>query len=241
MRKDNLIIIPAYNEAWNLPKLFELLETERDRWDVLFINDGSTDESSELLLSSNYDFIDLPYNIGIGGCVQTGLRYAAQHGYQYCVQFDGDGQHPAVSLDPMLEEARNTSCDLVIGSRFKSMEKHRVGRTRRLGIRILSLTIRLLTRKRILDPTSGFRLFNRRAIELLSETYPQDYPEPESVVYLLRRGLKICEFPVVMRERKGGVSSIQRNGVFYMLKVMLSMIMVVLRPKEDPDGQQQFG
>jgi glycosyltransferase involved in cell wall biosynthesis len=241
VRKKNLIIIPVFNEAWNLPNLFDSLESIEGDWDVLFINDGSEDESSELLHQSSFNFVDLPYNIGIGGCVQTGLKYALEHSYEHCIQFDGDGQHPLEALEPMLREAQNTKCDLVIGSRFKSDEKHRVGRTRRLGIRILSVAIRMLTQKHILDPTSGFRLFNRRAIELLSENYPQDYPEPESVVYLLKEGMQICEFPVVMNAREGGVSSIQSNGLFYMLKVLLSMIMVVLRPKENPDGQQQFG
>ena len=233
----NLIVVPIFNEAWNLPLLFERLGALHS-WDVLYINDGSSDSSKELLEAQGSNFIDLAYNIGIGGCVQTGLKYAFEHEYDYAVQLDGDGQHPIEALSELLEEVNSNECDIAIGSRFKRDKKHPVGRTRRLGIRILSSTIKVLTGQTILDPTSGYRLFNRKSISLLSENYPQDYPEPESVVFLLKNGLRICEVPVRMNSREGGISSIHRDGIFYMAKVMLSMIMVVLRPKESSHGSR---
>ena len=234
MKADVLVIVPAYNEAANIEKvLYELTSTEGE-WDVAVINDASKDDTSILAKKTGLaTVIDLPYNLGIGGCVQTGFKYARRNGYQYTLQFDGDGQHNADEIHKLLEIVKSGNADVAIGSRFS--QKHdgfKSSFLRRIGIKIFEFFSFMLIRQRVTDHTSGFRAYNRKALCFLSEHYPTDYPEPEVVILLGRNGFRIKEAFTQMHERKGGISSIPiHKGPYYMTKVMLSMFMASIRTK----------
>ena len=174
--------------------------------------------------------MDLPINLGIGGAVQTGYKYAWENGYDMAVQVDGDGQHDPEFLELMAEYLETHQVDMVIGPRFIEKQGVQSSGMRRVGIRFFSGLIRLMTGKTITDPTSGLRMAGRNVIELFSKDYPRDYPEPESVVAILRKGLKVAEVPVIMREREGGVSSISmKKSVYYMVKVTLAILIERIR------------
>ena len=172
----------------------------------------------------------LPVNLGIGGAVQTGYLYAARNGYDIAVQVDGDGQHDPKFLSKMAEFIEAEHADMVIGSRFINKEGFQSSGARRVGIKYFTMLIKLLTGAKITDPTSGLRMVNREIIEFFAEEYPKDYPEPESVVAILRRKKKVLELPVIMRERSGGVSSISmKKSVYYMIKVSLAILIERIR------------
>lgn len=224
MDNENLIIIPAYNEAGNIQKTIENI-SRAESFDYIIVNDCSTDDTLEICRNNNYNYINLPINLGIGGAVQTGYRYAFFHGYRTATQFDGDGQHDAKYLDKMLEEMQESDSDMVIGSRFIEKEGFQSSRIRRLGIKHFSNLIKLLTGARITDPTSGMRIVNRKAMKEFAYSYPKDYPEPESTVALLSKGYRVSEIPVIMREREGGKSSINISaGIYYMIKVSIAIV-----------------
>jgi len=232
--KKVLIIVPAFNEAENIRGVIRKLQSENEAWDVLVINDASTDNTSAIARETGHAaVIDLPINLGIGGCVQTGFRYARQKSYDYALQFDGDGQHSAEEIDKLLAIVMNNEADAAIGSRFR--QKHngfKSSYSRRMGIRIFELFSYLLIRQRITDHTSGFRAYNRKALNFLADHYPNDYPEPEVVILLGKNGFIIKETFTQMHERKGGVSSIPlTKGPYYMIKVMLAMFMSAIRSK----------
>ena len=169
-------------------------------------------------------------NLGIGGAVQTGYLYAARNGYDIAVQVDGDGQHDPKFLSKMAEFIEAEHADMVIGSRFINKEGFQSSGARRVGIKYFTMLIKLLTGAKITDPTSGLRMVNREIIEFFAEEYPKDYPEPESVVAILRRKKKVLELPVIMRERSGGVSSISmKKSVYYMIKVSLAILIERIR------------
>ena len=235
MKNKILIIIPAYNEAENIAMVLDKLYLEgKDNWDLLVVNDASTDETGQIAKSTGKArVIDLPFNLGIGGGVQTGFKYARKYGYDYALQFDGDGQHQVEEIPKLLALVESGEADVAIGSRFnKKHDGFRSTSIRRLGIRIFEWFSFLLIRQRITDHTSGFRAFNRDAIHFLAENYPSDYPEPEAVVLLGKNGFKMKEVFTQMRERQGGVSSISlSNGPYYMIKVLLSMFMASIRSK----------
>lgn len=230
-----LIIIPAFNEAGNIEKVVaDIIEHKKD-CDILVINDCSTDNTSEVARKlENCMVVDLPVNLGIGGAVQTGFMYASENGYDYSVQFDGDGQHNAAEIDKILLPVQNGEADVVIGSRFLKKEPNfRSTFARRKGIFIFKIVNLILTGQKITDNTSGFRAYNKRATEFLSHNYPEDYPEPESVVLLGRNGFKISEVSVNMKERQNGRSSIAGLRIpYYMFKVLLSVIMTSLRKRK---------
>ena len=221
-----LIIIPAYNEEENLPKLTEKLEKMYPQYDYVVINDGSADHTKELCRKEGISVINLPVNLGIGGAVQTGYKYGSENGYDIAVQIDGDGQHDIAYLDKLLEPLRNNSADVVIGSRFIRKEGFQSSRLRRTGIVFLSRLIRLLTGVRVYDVTSGFRAVNRRFVEIYAQDYPSDYPEPEAIVSAIMEGGRVLEVPVVMKERESGTSSINLvRSVYYMIKVTLAVLL----------------
>lgn len=225
-----LVIIPAYNEAGNIEKTVNDIKENAPGFDYVIINDCSGDNTLEICLKNGFHVISLPVNLGIGGGVQTGYLYALRNGYDIAVQFDGDGQHNAAYLEQMAEKLQNEDLDMVIGSRYIEKEGFQSSGLRRIGIRYFTMLIRILTGKRITDPTSGMRMVNRRVIAEFSQDYPKDYPEPESVVTLLKRNRKVEEVPVLMNERENGVSSISmRNSVYYMIKVSLAIFMAVIR------------
>lgn len=225
-----LIIIPAYNEEANIVKTVESIERDAVGFDYIVINDCSTDRTKENCEEHGFHYVDLPINLGIGGAVQTGYKYAWENGYDMAVQVDGDGQHDPEFLELMAEYLETHQVDMVIGSRFIEKQGFQSSGMRRVGIRFFSGLIRLMTGKTITDPTSGLRMAGRNVIELFSKDYPRDYPEPESVVAILRKGLKVAEVPVIMREREGGVSSISmKKSVYYMVKVTLAILIERIR------------
>ena len=225
-----LVIIPAYNESASIKKTVEEIEKKANEFDYIIINDCSTDDNRKICEKNNFNVINLPINLGIGGAVQTGYRYAYEQGYDIAVQVDGDGQHDPAFLNKMAEYLTEKNINMVIGSRFIEKQGFQSSGTRRIGIKYFTCLIRLLTGKVITDPTSGLRMIDREIIELFAEDYPKDYPEPESVVAILRRKKRVDEIPVVMRERGGGVSSISiKKSIYYMIKVTLAIFIEVIR------------
>ena len=225
-----LIIIPAYNEAENIVKTVEAIKEKAKGFDYIIINDCSTDRTKNICEENGYNVINLPINLGIGGAVQTGYKYAYNHDYDIAVQVDGDGQHDPLFLGVMAQYLEEHSADMVIGSRFIEKKGFQSSRARRIGIVLFTKLIKIMTGATITDPTSGLRMVGRNVIELFSNDYPRDYPEPESVVAILRRHMKVIEIPVVMKEREGGVSSISlKKSVYYMIKVTLAILIERIR------------
>ena len=220
-----LLIIPAFNEAETIECVVKGLITNFPQYDYVVVNDGSLDGTGELCMEKGYQVLNLPINLGIGGAVQTGYRYALKYGYDIAVQLDGDGQHDASYVKRLIEPLLAGEADVVIGSRFLRREGFQSSRSRRIGINILSDLIWLCTGKRIRDVTSGFRAVNRRFITIYAEDYPSDYPEPEAIITAVMHRGRVAEVPVVMKEREGGTSSITfRKSVYYMIKVTLAIL-----------------
>lgn len=227
-----IVIIPAYNEISNIRTTVQDILDHAPGFDYVIINDCSQDGTMRFCTEQGMNIINLPVNLGIGGAVQTGYLYAWRNGYDVAVQFDGDGQHDASYLGEMADFLQEQQADMVIGSRYIRREGFQSSGIRQFGIRYFSALIKLLTGKRVTDPTSGMRMVNRDVMKIYSEDYPVDYPEPESVVAILRMGKKVSEIPVIMRERQGGVSSISpRKAVYYMIKVTLAILMECLRKR----------
>lgn len=222
-----LLIIPAYNEQDCIVSTVEAVEAAG--FDYLVVNDGSTDRTGEICRERGFNHLDLKENLGIGGAVQAGHKYAYRNGYDVDVQFDGDGQHDVAYVAALIEQIGD-GADLVIGSRY--LEKSagfRSTRMRRLGGKWLSGAIRFVSGLKVSDPTSGFRATGRRAMELFCRDYPSDYPEPESIVVAARRGLHVKEVQVEMHERQGGASSISPlSSIYYMVKVTMAIVLVGL-------------
>lgn len=220
-----LIIIPAYNEAGNIENVVNNLITNYPQYDYVIINDGSRDNTEKICLQNHYEVLNLPINLGIGGAVQTGYCYARDNDYDMAVQIDGDGQHDVAFLEGMIRLIEDGQADVVIGSRFVEKEGFQSSKLRRTGISFLSGLARILTGVKVKDITSGYRLVNRRFIRIFAQDYPSDYPEPEAVVIAAVHGGRIAEYPVVMRERENGESSITfKRSVYYMIKVTLAML-----------------
>ncbi|MEK5645563.1 glycosyl transferase family 2 [Paenibacillus rhizosphaerae] len=227
-----LVIVPAYNEAEGIGQVIRRLREDAPYADVLVINDGSSDATSRIARDAGANVIDLTCNLGIGGAVQTGYRYAAEHHYDYAVQIDGDGQHNPCDLRSLLSAQFDTGADMVIGSRFITKEGFQSTFARKMGIGLLSALVTRLTGQNVTDPTSGYRLCGRRAISLFAREYPTDYPEVEALMLLYNRELSFTEIPVVMNERQGGVSSISAmKSVYYMSKVILSVLLMKTKKK----------
>lgn len=221
-----LVIVPAYNEQDCIVETVRRIK--ETGYDYVVVNDGSRDNTLKLCRENGINVLDLPQNLGIGGAVQAGHKYAQHYGYDIDVQVDGDGQHDP-SYIPQLVKMIEDGADLAIGSRFvEETDGFQSTWLRRVGITWLSGLLKLLTGKIVTDPTSGFRASGRRAIELFCENYPMDYPEPESIALALENGLSLSETPVNMLERQGGSSSIGGfSSVYYMIKVTLAIILVV--------------
>lgn len=226
----SIVIIPAYNEEKSICKTVDDIRKNAPEFDYVIINDCSKDNTFAVCRENDLHVISLPVNLGIGGAVQTGFLYAKKNGYDYAVQFDGDGQHDAKYLQDMRDYMIEHDVDMLIGSRFIEKEGFQSTGLRRFGIRYFSFFIKLFTRQRVTDPTSGMRMINRDIIDIYCDHYPKDYPEPESVVAILNAGKKVEEYPVIMREREEGVSSISPlKSVYYMIKVTLAIFMEMLR------------
>jgi glycosyltransferase involved in cell wall biosynthesis len=229
-----LIVIPCYNEEASLPSVLnELQQTvlqDDYQLDVLVVNDCSKDRTSAVAKNGKAIVIDLPVNLGIGGAVQTGILYARNNGYDIAIQLDGDGQHPPKELGKLVGFHLESGANIVIGSRFLEKEGFQSSFARRLGIKYFHWVNRLMTGLHIYDSTSGFRLFDKAAIKIAAVNYPDEYPEPESLVVFSKAGLKIAEVPVIMNARQGGQSSIRHFGsLYYCIKVSLAMLFSFIR------------
>jgi glycosyltransferase involved in cell wall biosynthesis len=219
-----LVIVPAYNEEGSVGKVVEEVHTHLSQAEVLVVNDGSTDLTSEIANSKGAIVLDLPFNLGIGGAMQAGYQYAFEKGYDIAIQVDGDGQHDPKEIGKLLKALEEKKIDMAIGSRFIRDLGYKSSTMRRIGISIFSQVISMIVRQRITDPTSGFRASNRKAIRLFASNYPQDYPEPEAVILLHQCHLKMEEVPVGMSERYSGESSITKiKSIYYMVKVLLAI------------------
>jgi glycosyltransferase involved in cell wall biosynthesis len=224
-----LVIVPAFNEARNLPAVAAELRGCGEPVDVCVVDDGSTDETARVAERLGFTVLRLPVNLGIGGAVQAGYLHARDHGYDVAVQLDGDGQHDAGFLPALLAPIRRGEADVVVGSRFLGEGGFRSTALRRVGIAYLSWFLRLRCGARVTDPTSGFRAAGRRAIELFARAYPSDYPEPEAIALSRRNGLRITEVPVTMRERSHGASSITAlRSLYYLVKVSTALVILPL-------------
>ena len=225
-----LIIIPAFNEEANIEKTVTSIQKDAKEFDYVIINDCSTDRTGKICEQKGYNVVNLPINLGIGGAVQTGYKYAYENGYDVAVQVDGDGQHDPEFLNKMAEYIEENKVDMVIGSRFIEKKGFQSSVTRRMGIKFFSVLIKLLTGSVITDPTSGLRMVGRNVMEIFAKDYPRDYPEPESVVAVLRKKLVVKEIPVIMHEREGGVSSISpKKSIYYMINVTLAILIERIR------------
>lgn len=230
MEIKSIVIIPAYNEEKSIVKTVQDICEHAPEFDYVIINDCSMDHTLSVCREQNLHVLNLPVNLGIGGAVQTGFLYAYKNGYDYAIQFDGDGQHDAQYLQEMRDYMIEQNADMLIGSRFLEKEGFQSTGMRRFGIRYFSALIKLFTGQRITDPTSGMRMINRDILAMYSESYPKDYPEPESVVAIINSGKKVMEYPVVMRKRMEGTSSISPlKSIYYMIKVSLAIFFEMLR------------
>lgn len=223
--KKTLIIVPAYQEEATILKVLEDIRVHMPEAHILVVNDGSFDQTASLARAAGAKVIDHPFNMGIGAAVQTGFKYACEHDYSEALQIDGDYQHPAEEGPRLLQVLSEKKADLVIGSRFIEQTGYRGSWLRRTGNRLFEWVNALVVGQKIIDNTSGFRAYSRRALELLSQTYLGEYPEPESIGYLKSRGCSIVEVPVLMRNRAGGASSITPlRSIYYMVRVLTSIL-----------------
>ncbi|MGR9048597.1 glycosyltransferase family 2 protein [Halobacillus faecis] len=214
-----LIIIPAYNEEDSIYDTVQSVKASTD-YDYIVINDGSKDRTPYILEENGIHHLTLPNNLGIGGAMQTGYKYALRNGYDYAIQLDADGQHNPVDLRNLIDEIESTGYDMIIGSRFVERSGYKGSVTRRIGIYYFYAMLKLLARIRITDPTSGYRVANRKVIQEFANHYPIDYPEVEVLVHLTKKKFKIKEIKVEMNNRQGGQSSITPiKSIYYMTKV----------------------
>ena len=233
-----LLIVPAYNEEKNILKVYKkIIEYNKNnelKYDCIVINDGSNDNTEDVCIKNNIPHISLIHNLGIGGAVQTGYKYALENGYDIAVQFDGDGQHDINHVRKIVNPIINGDADMVIGSRFidLSSSEFKSSLFRRFGIKLISFFIKLVTKYRVFDTTSGFRAVNQKLIQFFANSYPVEYPEPVSTTKVLRNGYIVKEVGVSMNRREAGESSIKAwKNVYYMINVILSIILVGLERK----------
>ncbi|WHE07037.1 glycosyltransferase family 2 protein [Thermoanaerobacterium thermosaccharolyticum] len=227
-----IVIVPAYNEEKTIDSVIYNIKKNKDV-DILVVNDGSSDKTSLIAKNNGVIVIDLPFNLGIGGCMQTGYKYAYKNGYDIAIQIDADGQHDARFIDELIKPILNDEADLVIGSRYIKKTNYRGSYFRRTGSRFFTFLLKILTGYAIYDSTSGFRAANRKVIKYFSESYPQDYPEVEVIAKLSKKGFRMREIPVEMHERLGGQSSINfKRSIYYMVKVTLAILVNCMSRKE---------
>ena len=235
MEQRKLVVVPAYNESDSVVAVIESVRSALPGgWDIVVIDDGSDDDTGSKAAQAGAHIVRTPYNLGIGGAVQTGFIYARDRGYAQMVQIDGDGQHKPAAVELLQAAMTESGADMICGSRFLSDDySYPAPISRRTGIHIFAFLLSTFLRQRITDPTSGFRLYNRRAIELFASDYPHDYPEVEVVMMLHQHRLKMKEVPVKMNLREEGVSSISTSkSAYYMVKVLLALFVGLLRTRD---------
>jgi len=220
-----LVVIPAYNEEESIVEVVRNLNTVQPEVDYVIINDCSTDNTVKICKENGFNYIDLPVNLGIGGGVQAGYRYAVENGYDITIQMDGDGQHDPISINELVKPIIEKDVDLVIGSRFITNDGFQSSVMRRVGINFLKWLINICCDVKINDTTSGFRAASKKLTQHFSTEYAQDYPEPEAIIAAVLNGYRVCEVPVIMHERQGGESSIKAfKTIYYMAKVSLAIL-----------------
>ena len=230
IRLRSLAIVPAYNEEGSLGQVLEEIRAADPDLEVVVINDCSTDSTAEIAARAGVSVVHLPFNVGIGGAMQTGYQYARDHGFEVAIQIDSDGQHDAAELPKLLAPLVRGEADMVIGTRFAGVGAYKATPGRRIGMVMFSAVARMLVKLKITDPTSGFRAVNRHGIDLFARDYPHDFPEVESNVLAARRGLRIVEVPVQMRERAAGRSSVTTiRGTYFVIRILLSLFISVFR------------
>jgi glycosyltransferase involved in cell wall biosynthesis len=228
-----LAIVPAHNEAGAIAATIAAIRREAPDFDVVVIDDGSTDATAAIARGAGATVLRMPFNLGIGGAMQSGYIYAEERGYEVAVQVDGDGQHDPRHIHDLLARLQgDADLNMVTGSRFleRDGEGFRSSATRRMGIRFFAGVLSLVTRARVTDPTSGFRMCDRRGIELFANDYPTDYPEVEAIVMMHTHRLRSTEIPVVMAPRTSGTSAISSTqSIYYMVKVLLAVVVALFR------------
>jgi glycosyltransferase involved in cell wall biosynthesis len=230
-----LAVVPAYNEEESVGTVVRRLQDHAPEYDILVVDDGSTDDTPAIAEAAGARVLRLPFNLGIGGAMQTGFRFAFEEGYDIAVQIDGDGQHDPTQLPKILEPVLAGEADLCVGSRFTGEGAYRSSFVRRIGIKIFARLVSAVVRQKLTDTTSGFRAVNRRGIALFAADYPHDYPEVEATVMSVKHKLRLKEVPVEMRERGGGSSSITAlRSVYYMTKVLLAIFVGLFRRNAVP-------
>jgi glycosyltransferase involved in cell wall biosynthesis len=229
-RLRTVAIVPAYNEEGSLGQVLEEIRAADPDLAVVVINDHSTDATALIASRAGVSVVHMPFNVGIGGAMQTGYQFARDHGFEVAVQIDADGQHDAREVAPLLEPLARGEADMVIGTRFAGVGAYRATPGRRIGMVMFSAVARVLVRLRLTDPTSGFRAVNRHGIQLFAREYPHDFPEVESNVLAARHGLRIVEVPVRMRERAAGRSSVTTiRGTYFVIRIMLALFVSLFR------------
>ena len=242
MSREGLVaIVPAWNEAAVIGTVVDEIRSVRSDIEVVVVDDGSQDDTAEIAREHGATVLSLPFNVGIGGAVQTGFRYALEQGYERAVRLDGDGQHDATQIPRILAPIEGGTADLVIGSRFVDPGgSYRPPFARRMGIRVFARLVSLLCRQRVTDTTSGFVALDRAGIELFAAEYPHDYPEVEATLVALRSGLRLAQVQVEMRERTTGTSSITfLRSLYYIVKVTLALLVASMRRYPRMQGAQQ--
>ncbi len=229
-------IIPAYNEEKNISAVVENINQIKKIHGIniiaVVVNDCSKDNTFLVAATCDCIVLNLPVNLGIGGAVQTGFKYALRNNFDIAIQVDGDGQHPAEEIPKLIAPIINGDADVVIGSRFIEKTGFQSSNMRRVGINYFRYVHQLLVHVQFTDSTSGFRAMNRKALAIVDKYYPDEYPEPEAIILYAFNGLKIVEVPVEMKERQGGTSSIGGlSGIYYMVKVTLAIFFTYLRLK----------
>jgi glycosyltransferase involved in cell wall biosynthesis len=234
-----IAVIPAFNEEDSIAGVISELGAADPGFEVVVVDDGSRDRTAQFAAAAGAQVVRHPYNLGIGGAVQTGLQYARDHDFDVAVQVDGDAQHDPAEIPKILAPIIEGNADVVVGSRFLGEGEYEPPVTRLLGIRLLARLVSVLIRQRVTDTTSGFRASNRRAISLFAADYPHDYPEVEAMVLVFRHRLKLVEVPVHMRIRGAGESSITFwRSAYYMLKVLLALFVGLFRRYPTPQEDQ---
>lgn len=227
-----LVIIPAYNEEESIEKVIKSIDGLYENVDYLVVNDCSRDGTKNILIDGGYRHVNLPINLGIGGGVQTGYRYATEHGYDIAIQMDGDGQHDPKYIPDLISPIACGEADMVVGSRFIEKQGFQTSFMRRVGINWIKYVIIMCCGTKMTDTTSGFRACSAKLTKYFSEEYASDYPEPEAIVAATIHGYKVKEVPVIMHERMGGKSSISGlKSAYYMIKVTLALLVYRLGGK----------
>jgi len=230
-----IAIVPAFNEERNVGRVLDELHALDPGLDVVVVSDGSTDRTADVAASRGAHVVVLPFNLGIGGAVQTGFRHAWESGYELAVRLDGDGQHDPAELAALVAPIAAGEADLVVGSRFVAAGGYRSSAARRVGIRILARVVSMIAGQRLTDTTSGFQACNRRAIAVYASDLPHDYPEVEGMVLAIRHRVRVVEVPVTMREREHGRSSIGAlASIYYMIKILLALFVDLFRRDVPP-------